>query len=155
MPRAQPGEKNNLQTPFLKAYAALGKVGPAAAAVGMNNANHYLWLRVDPSYRERFEAAKGEWQPRREARKAEALRRIGKLPITSVELLEDIEKLLIAYSYGPKRKTKRRAASVAKLRHGLLDQIARAGVFGVKYKDFASAPPAAQHTIRALAKEMK
>lgn len=163
----------DLKTPFLEAYAETGKIDVAARAVPMNRRMHYRWLRLDPFYRQRFESAESEWDQRRDARKEASLQEIGKL--ASPELLKDIASLLRAYSYGPKRKTKRRAASVkatgsrildhastpkrkkkkrapARTPHGVLDEIARMGVFGVKYKDFASAPAAAQKTIRAVAK---
>ena len=149
MPRRSHLDK---KTVFLKAFIETGSIKFAARCVPVDRGEHYDWLKKDADYRARFDAAKSKANVRmsadalRTARKARALRDIA--DGGSVRLLEQIADLINA-SLG------KRAAKADETFRGeendLFDRIARDGVFGKRYKDFRSAPPAAQQTIRAIA----
>lgn len=46
-----------LQNSFLAAYSAAGSIAHAAKAAGCSRESHYVWMRNDPTYPERFRAA--------------------------------------------------------------------------------------------------
>jgi hypothetical protein len=48
----------NKKPAFLKALAICGSITEAAAAIRVDRSLHYDWLKVDPNYRPRFEAAR-------------------------------------------------------------------------------------------------
>lgn len=48
------------QNAFLAAYQEVGMVTPAAEAAKISRGAHYHWLRSNPEYRKRFEAAQLE-----------------------------------------------------------------------------------------------
>lgn len=45
------------QAEFLAAYSRLGHITLAAAVAGVNRSSHYSWMKEDPTYLERFQAA--------------------------------------------------------------------------------------------------
>jgi hypothetical protein len=190
---------------FLIAFVKTGSIEAAARAVQAVRSLHYRWLK-DPSYRERFEAAKVEAHARFSASAVESVQSADtatkgtllNLKKCLAEVEERLERRLKVYindriaeaTGGDSRNTRKRRSLVeiedrlrGYIRHEiselkitstrsyrarnaaksefdeddeqrLLNKIAREGLFKVKYKDFDSAPPAAQRTIRAIAKSL-
>jgi hypothetical protein len=60
------------QAAFLAAFAVHGTITAAARQIGHDRDIHYRWLREDPSYRERFDAANDQFA---DTLVAEAVRR--------------------------------------------------------------------------------
>lgn len=57
MPRANQYTQHSKKESMIKALeSSLGVVTSAAKAVGMDQATHYKWLKLDPAYKERVEA---------------------------------------------------------------------------------------------------
>jgi len=157
------------KTGFLKAFTTTGQVEAAAKAVGIDRCNHYDWLKDDPLYPARFEAAKARANVKTsslalvKARRHRALRDIA--DGASLRLLEQIARLIqgealppAAGTFAPAKHSHRGAPKhpepLPDPDAELHDQIAREGVFGKRYRDFGSAPAEVQKVIRAVAQHM-
>jgi len=148
------------KTAFLEAFIRFGSVEFAARSVHVNRCEHYRWLKEDVSYPERFADAKARANVRLSSKaRATALRKQNLRDIddlASDKLLAQIAELITAAAGIPKHESSTRDAIVsARPGEELLDQIARQGLFGKRYKDFQSAPAEAQKTIRAVAKTQR
>lgn len=167
------------KTAFLAAFVACADLTRAAATVGIDRSEHYRWLKGDPTYGARFEAARAQAQDalaggsekqlsdsriagiaRREAtRIAEHVRDRTKENIKVLrravkELRAEIAELrseVLSIDRTKRASKADRASGTPTAEEAEFDKIAQLGVFGRRYKSFRDAPAAVQHTIRALA----